>query len=331
MPYMHTDREYDGILFIGDPHVDSKRIGRRKDDFLSSVLGKLDACAGYCDDYNLLPVFLGDLLNRSRDYGFDMLSRLYTTLKGFPTTPITPDGNHDKTETSLTEVDTLHFLQKIGAVYVEPNPGLIGVFKIAGQTVRLYFTPNGVAIPASVPDGEGVAIMVTHHDMAFGATYPGAAPITEIKGVAMVVNGHMHDTKPSVQAGETVWHNPGNIEPLQVTDALHIPKAWMWNGPAAFNLCGLELPHGDDLFDMTGLRVAAGDAGEAVAELELKSEFAQLISSEADGQRDAEKTDDASILASDLTQTFIVSGVSEETQRLLSMLMRGVQEKALAA
>lgn len=331
VPYPHMNRAYDGVLFIGDPHVSSKKIGRRKDDQLTSVLNKLDTCAEYCREFNLLPVFLGDLLDRSRDYGFVMLTRLYSTLERFPVTPITLDGNHDKTETVLTEVDTLHFLQKTGVIYVADRPGLLGTFNIGGEQVRLYVTPHGNPIPTSVPDGEGRAIMVTHHDMAFETNYPGAHPIEEIAGVAMVVNGHMHRTMPSVPAGQTLWHNPGNIEPLDITLAQQDHKAWMWAGPSSFDLHGMALPHGEDLFDMTGYLVEAGNASEAVAELELESEFAQLISAEADGQKDAQKSDDASILAGDLQRTFDTGSYSEETQRLLNLLMRGVQEKALAA
>lgn len=201
---MRTDMQFNGFLFIGDPHVSSKRPGRRKDDYLESVLGKLRHCAELCHEYNLLPIILGDLLHRNDDSNLKMLNGLVAALKMFPVPPPTLEGNHDKEETSLTDADTLFLLAQTGVVQVITQPGLVGTYSVGGQSVRLFACPYGSSIPKSVEAGEGIAVLITHHDMAFDGAYPGSLPIDPIEGVAMVVNGHMHDTKPSVTAGDTV-------------------------------------------------------------------------------------------------------------------------------
>ena len=45
--------EYRGILFIGDPHLASRVVGFRKDDYPRTVLNKLAWCLDYCARENL--------------------------------------------------------------------------------------------------------------------------------------------------------------------------------------------------------------------------------------------------------------------------------------
>ncbi|MNR71626.1 3',5'-cyclic adenosine monophosphate phosphodiesterase CpdA [compost metagenome] len=326
-----TEMQFDGLLFIGDPHVSSRRPGRRKDDYLASVLEKLAFCAQLCRTHNLLPVILGDLLHRNDDSNLKLLNGLVAALKQFPVPPLALEGNHDKEETSLTDADVLFLLAQTGVVQVITEPGLVGTYQVQGKPVRLFAAPYGSPIPKSVAAGEGTAVLITHHDMAFEGAYPGSLAIEEVKGVAMVVNGHMHDTKPSVTVGQTVWYNPGNIEPLSVDVAHHVPCAWVWNGEANQPLVAEKLPHGADLFDLTGLQVAAGDADAAVAALQTSSKFAEMIAEESAKQSDAERTDDVSVLGEDLEQTFGASGVSPATQSLLRALLGDVRSDALAA
>ncbi len=55
-----------GFLFIGDPHLDIKKPGRRLDEnFAETVLGKIDFCINYANDHDLVPVFLGDLFDNN--------------------------------------------------------------------------------------------------------------------------------------------------------------------------------------------------------------------------------------------------------------------------
>lgn len=315
---MFTEKVYRGFLFIGDPHVSSKRIGRRKDDYLSSVLAKLEACAEICARENLLAVCLGDLFHKNDDNGLQMLNRLTRCLKKFPEPMLVLDGNHDLGRAERSDDDALTLLGQTGVVQVL-NAGLVAEFRLeaAGSAVRLWAAPYGSELPARLPSFEGTTILISHHDLAFGGSYPGALPLKEMHGCDIVVNGHMHDTKSSVAMGETVWHNPGNIEPLSVDLAHHVPCAWEWV-PAIGkgSLRPHTLPHGTDLFDMAGLQVAA--AGEAETAQTLppqESSFAKLLARQ--NTAEAARTEDAAVLHEDLGLVFLAQNSSEAVRRLL--------------
>ncbi len=316
--------DFNGLLFIGDPHVSSKRPGRRKDDYLTSVLGKLEQCASLCHERALVPVILGDLFHRNDDSNLRMLNRLVKALKRFPVPPIVLEGNHDKEQSTLGEADALTLLAETGVVRVVSRTGLAGRFVFPSGTVALHMVPHGSPIPERIErlDNE-LTVMVTHHDMAFGSAYPGSLPLTAIEGADMVVNGHMHDTKKPVKVGETWWHNPGNIEPLSVDLADHAPCAWSWEpGQGVQNLTALPLVHGTDLFDLTGLHVEASDSLAAVQAVvaEQASEFARELGEQS--TLDAQRTDDASVLLEDLEQVLQAAGASDATRLLMTSLAR---------
>ena len=322
--------EFNGILFIGDPHVSSKNIARRKDDYLSSVLGKLTACAALCHERNLFPLVLGDLFHKYGDNNLTMLNRLVRVFKLFPCPPMVIEGNHDKEQVHLSDSDALMLLHLTGVADVVQDSGLARTLNVAGKLVHVYAAPHGAAIPDGLPPAvqDGVNILITHHDLAFGSTYPGSIPLKSIANAMMVVNGHMHDTKPSVVVENTTWHNPGNIEPLSVDLAGHFPNAWEWT-PAmgVTSLKGHPLPHGTDLFDMTGLQVEAGDADAAVAQLVEQSEFALLLKDEGVAL-DAGRTADASILQEDLEVVLTAAGASTAAQALLRNLVNTLAANA---
>ena len=314
-----------GFLFIGDPHISSRRVGRRQDDYLSSVLEKLTACAQICELYELTPVILGDLFHRNDDNSLSMLNRLIGVMRLFPVTPIVLEGNHDKERSILSDNDALMLLHQTGVVRVAISSGLFDTFLIDDVPVNLLMAPYGTELPNSAPHGvEGFNVLITHHDMAFGSSYPGSQPLKAIRGVPMVVNGHMHDTKDMEIEGETHWHNPGNIEPLSVDLADHVPCAWQWSpalGPG--KLEPHRLPHGTNLFDLTGIKIeAAEDAEASVVKVLENSEFAELLSS--DNSMDASRTDDASVLGEDLEEVLSLSTVTAATQMLLRSLAKSV-------
>lgn len=326
-------QSFAGILYIGDPHVSSKRPGRRKDDYLSSVLGKLAFCAQVCNEQNLLPVIGGDLLHRADENSLRALNQLIAVLKSFHTTPVSLEGNHDKLETSLSEGDALYLLEQSGAVKVISSFGQFGEYLIGGNHVRLVGIPYGCTIPNSLPAGEGIAVAFTHHDLAFGGAYPGAIALKEIEGASMVINGHMHDNKPSVPMGGTVWHNPGNIEPLSVDLAHFVPRAWRWDGDASAPLQGIELPHGTDIWDLTGVRVDAADADQAVSAylqtVPNPSRFAKILVEQKVQETDAQRTEDVSGLKEDLRQVCEAGQMSDAAQQLLNSLFASLQAEVL--
>lgn len=309
----------DGFLWIGDPHVCSRKVGRRKDDYLASVLEKLSVCATLSNERNLQAVCLGDLFHRSDDNNLKMLNMLMRVLKEFSTPMLVLEGNHDKELTSLSDSDALMLLQQAGVVKVCSSMEVLP-FEIAGTHVSLWMVPDGTDIPDAVL-GDDVNIMVTHHDLAIGSSYPGALPLKEIDGVAFVVNGHMHDTKKPVKVGATWWHNPGNLEPLSIDLESHVPKAWVWTPDMPYDhLEGVLLPHGLDLFDRTGVQVEAGDAENAVEQLVggQGSAFAELLAS--DNAMDAAITDEAAILKEDLEEVLASSGATPAAAMLLRHL-----------
>lgn len=318
-------RSFNGFLFIGDPHVSSKKIGRRKDDYLQSVLGKLSQCAQICNSKGLLPVILGDLFHKSGDNDLVMLNRLTRVLRQFETRPVVLDGNHDKQQTELSEADALDLINLGGSILLASQEALIEVVLVAGVPVRLWGCGHGADIPTELPEFDGTTVLITHHDLAFGASYPGALPLHEIKNCTMVVNGHMHDTKPSQKIGDTWWHNPGNIEPISISLKDQVPKAWEWTQAGVVEvLHGVELTHGTDLFDLVGTQVNAEDSGVAVAAWTgdtpqiAQSQFSELLKRQAES--DALRTDDASVLGEDLADVLNAGNISEASKQLMQTL-----------
>lgn len=322
--------DFKGILFVGDPHVFPKPIGRRKDDYLSSVLGKMEYATDYAEEHDLLVICLGDMFHREGVNSLQCLNRVSRVLlKGSRKRRwLVLDGNHDRDTAALSDSCALTLLNLTGVVMVPPNVGLNYRANINGKTVDLHFFPHGVPLPDEVPASPNPSIGITHHDLAFGSAYPGALALKPIVGLDMVVNGHMHDTKESVLTGATYWHNPGNIEPLSVDLEDFVPKVWEWNLDLGFNtLTGILLPHGTDLFDKEGIQVEAGESEEAVRVLE-KSQFAANLRQQDTEQ--AARTDDASVFKEDVTEVLEVATVSDATKALMRMLAQSVQNSAEA-
>ncbi|MCC5610599.1 metallophosphoesterase [Nostoc sp. CHAB 5834] len=320
-----------GFLFIGDPHASSKRVGRRQDDFASSVLAKLEACASFCVENGLQALITGDLFHRSDENSLTLLNRLIRVMKKFPTKPITLDGNHDKATTVLEDTDALKLLENADVLRVASAPGLFETFDIEGVTVGLYVCPNGFQLPDVLTGDAHIRVLMTHHDMAFASSYPKSIPLKEIQGCDMAVNGHMHDTKPSVRVGTTWWHNPGNIEPLSVDLINHVPCAWSWSpDQGVAELIPYKLPHAQDVFNLTGLQVEAASPEEAVSSAIEKDnadksavtrtigQFASLL--ESDNSLDAERTDMAAILNEDIAFLLFESDFSEPAKDLMSLI-----------
>lgn len=319
-----------GFLFIGDPHVASHKIGRRKDDYTQSVLSKLEAAAFVCEEENLIPVILGDLMHTNDDSEIKLLNRLTRVLQQFPTTPLVLEGNHDRGQlTQLSDQDVLQLLSLTGTIELTGR-GLVGVFhfKEAQKPTRLWACPHGTELPSALPDFDGDTVMVTHHDLAFGSSYPGATELKPIEGCAMVVNGHMHDTKKPVLQGETWWHNPGNIEPLSIDLADHVPRVWKWVPGQDFSVLeGVDLPHGSDIFDLAGLLVKASDADEAVSSLpDAESQFVKLLLDH--NESEAAKTSDASVLLDDLQTVLEAQNASDAVRKLVMALSTSVAQPA---
>jgi hypothetical protein len=256
------EREYAGLLCIGDPHLASRVPGFRKDDYPQTALEKLRWTLGYASENALLPVLLGDLFHRPRDNANWLLVRLMAL---FTDEVVTVVGNHDCRENSLGENDTLAILCAAGKVRLLDPDGPYGggpwVGHLNGVPVAVGGTNWGNRLPGVVDRDDlfpaqekGFVFWITHDDFRFpGWEERARYDCREVPGIDCVVNGHVHKAFPRVQAGTTTWLNPGNIARLERSpDCLrHTPAALRIDThPGGWTASPVEIPHRpfDDVF-----------------------------------------------------------------------------------
>jgi predicted phosphodiesterase len=315
---------WSGLLAIGDPHVSSVRPGRRTDeDFIATVTDKLAQAALIANERNLLPVILGDLFDREQDTHPRLLTRLFRALRKFETTPLCLVGNHDLKETALSEDTALSVVLEAGAIRAVEGNGVFYFAELDGTLVRLGATTYGLKMPTAVAeDFSGPTVWFTHADWGFEGAYPGADEIFEVPGVDLVINGHMHLTKPAVRRGRTLWFNPGNILRQRIDATDHVPSVWEWSPLRGAEFLRHVLTHKKEVFDLTGrLAPTIGVATQPQTEVqavEVQSLFADLLKVEA--ETDQARSQDGTILREDLQKEFVEQGAPESLQaRLLDL------------
>jgi hypothetical protein len=316
-----------GFLVIGDPHVSSRRPGRRKDeDWPAPILRKLERCVAIANERGLAPVLLGDLFERAVEPDEALKARLVRLLKAFRIRPLTNVGNHDIAHTTLSDGDSLAVLGHADVLDVVAGSGAVGVYRIGGRHFGIGMTPFGQDIPRDVGGvlpGLDSLVWFTHHDIAFEGAYPGAVPPFPVTGADLVVNGHIHKTKPAIRAGATLWANPGNINRQSVDLKDHAPAAWILGPDLA--LAPEALPHAADMFDLTGRLVAAASDRDMRAEVE--SAFVSLL--RAESATDMARSDDGSIIREEVLAAFARQGASDPVQAIvLSLLDEAVERRS---
>jgi hypothetical protein len=219
---------YQGILTIGDPHLESRIPGFRKDDYPRVVLDKLAWCLGYAREHHLLPVLLGDFFHLPRDNANWLLGEIMVL---FHRGVIGIYGNHDVRQNELTEDDSLDVLVKAGKYQLldekRPWQG-----EMNDQPVVIGGTSWGKTLPMrfDFDCNQGASPLVfwmAHHDVKVpGYEDQGRFDPREIPGVHVVVNGHIHRRLEDVQIGTTLWITPGNIARRTRSDATrrHVPS-----------------------------------------------------------------------------------------------------------
>lgn len=220
---------YMGLLVIGDPHLEGRTPGFRKDDYSHVVLDKLEWSLRYAHAHRLLPVILGDLFDKPRDNPTWMLGSLIDLLTG--TECIGIYGNHDCAEPELSNHDSLSLLVKSGRLRLldgQPWRGLMNGRSVivGGSSYRQQF-PNQVEGANSVGSPPPLVFWISHHDLIVpGYEEQGRIQPREIDGIDLVINGHIHRRLPDVQIGRTLWMTPGNISRRSRSDATkdHIPS-----------------------------------------------------------------------------------------------------------
>lgn len=315
---MAEPREVDGVLFIGDPHLSSRKPGRRKDgNFAATVLGKIEFLIDVCNERRLLPCFLGDMFDSAVEADEQLKTKLARILRRSWTLPISNVGNHDIRNAILTDGDTLAVLAETGVIKVCVHSGGFETVKVGDKTVGIGATPYGQSIPMDARPFFGKVdqiVWLTHHDVAFENAYPGSMAAQAMAGCRLVVNGHMHLYKKPLKVGGTVWFNPGNIT-RQAIDAIeHVPAAYALT--AKGNLEKIEVPHEKAVFDLTGKLIGAVSPGEVSRETEEQdSTFVNLL--RADSSMEMVRSDDGSILLEEIADKFDREKTSREVRGIV--------------
>jgi hypothetical protein len=276
-----AEESYAGLLIVGDPHVEGRQPGFRKDDYPNVIMDKLAWCVEYARQHRLLLALLGDLFDKPRDNPNWLLNRLFEVL---PFETIGLFGNHDvHYNPELTEHDSLSLLVNTGRLRLvsvdSPWNGTIGGCPtiVGGASYRQEIpTRFGATIG---PDGPSLVIWLTHHDILIPGYDEGRIAPHEIPGVDVVINGHIHRRLSDVQVGSTLWLTPGNITRRSRSDAAreHIPSALRIDvSPRELKIGHVEVPHRpfEEVFHEAVIESSEGAEGSAfiagLAELQTR-------------------------------------------------------------
>lgn len=208
----------DGLMFIGDPHLEARVPGFRRDDYPRVALEKLRWCIQFARKNRFQPVLLGDLFHYPQDNPNWLLSAIIELLD-HPLPAVY--GNHDVRENTLAANDSFHVLSVGGHLRLlstdDPWVGSVG-----GRTTIVGGTSWGQPLPkhfdADSMDADCV-VWVTHHDLLIPGFEEGRLRPKALPGIDLVVNGHIHRRLPTVTRGKTHWITPGNITRRTRSDA----------------------------------------------------------------------------------------------------------------
>lgn len=298
-----TFTNYEGLLFVGDPHVWSKGPGKRLDSdiFSSVVLGKIEQAVNIAIERNLYLVFLGDLFHVHTENNITLLTKLIRILKKLPNPPVTVEGNHEKSQTKLSDDVALSMLREAGVIHTIEKSDWWGHFIFKDKSeAYVGSTPYGEKIPTEINkhNENATHIWLTHHDLDFGNSYPGVIPLKEIKGVDILVNGHIHQTKKPITVGKMKAHNPGNITRLSIDCKDHVPAVWQWKKEQNQELEAIDLIFEKHIFDLSGKHIEIEDIKPIMAEeysVQQTSQFVEKMNEHAK-EYDPRKTDDGAYL-----------------------------------
>jgi DNA repair exonuclease SbcCD nuclease subunit len=243
------EHAYQGLLLVGDPHLEGRQPGFRKDDYPNVVLDKLSWCLNYATSHHLLPIILGDLFDKPRDNATWMIGRLLDMLHS---EVIGLYGNHDCAEPALNEHDSFTLLVKAGRLRLvdEQAPwrgSMNGRPVIVGGSSYRRPIPQSFDPGLGETDVEPLVIWLTHHDILVpGYEAQGRVEPRSIERIDYVVNGHVHRRLADVQAGRTCWVTPGNISRRSRSDATHehVPAVLRMDvGRTGIERSYVEVPH----------------------------------------------------------------------------------------
>lgn len=197
------------MLFIGDPHLASRIPGFRKDDYMAAIFKKLEYALNYAEQNKLLPIILGDLFHWPRDNATRLLTKLMRLFDDRLVISVT--GNHDTTEQSLQDDDSLAVLSAAGRIYLlDQNGPWKGV--VNGVPLTIGGTAWSDRLPQTFTAApNNLVIWISHHNICFSDGEEIGVKPHEIPGIHLLINGHIHRPMPEQNHGMTTWLNPGNI------------------------------------------------------------------------------------------------------------------------
>jgi DNA repair exonuclease SbcCD nuclease subunit len=333
---MHKFKGYSGILFVGDPHIWSKKPGKRIDlDFTATVLDKINQAVDISIKENLYLIILGDLFHVDNENNIEMLTKLVRILKKLPEPCASVEGNHEKSQLNLSDDVAMTLLRESGVVYTLEKNGIEIQMTIGDKSVVIGSTPYGskipeeVTVPSKFADQNPFIIWLTHENLDFGESYPGVIPIKEIQGVSMLVNGHIHKTKKPKKVGGMVAHNPGNITRLSTDCVDHVPAVWKWTPEQGQDLEPISLNFHKEVFSMIGKQIEVDVAPSMVTE-ELSPKQTSVFVEKMERQllEDQDKTDDGEYLKQSIRALALAMQIdSEMTEELMLIAEETLKEE----
>ena len=230
-----SQSDYCGLLVIGDPHIEGRQPGFRKDDFPRVILDKVKWCLDYANQNRLLPTFLGDLFDKPRDNPNWVIGELIEMFS--ESGAIGVYGNHDCADPELNENDTLSILVKADCLrLVSETSPWVGRMNdrpvcVGGSSYR-HPVPERFELPWHIEeqdhstDTPPFVVWLTHHDVIITGYDSGRFKPFEIDGVGLLINGHIHRRLETVVTGQTTWMTPGSIVRRTRSEANrdHVPQ-----------------------------------------------------------------------------------------------------------
>ena len=267
---MSRTRNYRGLLVIGDPHIEGRQPGFRKDDFPRAILGKVRWCLQYARKNHLLPTFLGDIFDKPRDNPTWMIGELIEMMRDYP--GVSVYGNHDCADPVLSDNDSFSILVKAGCLQlVSATDFWTG--DIEGRRVVVAGSSYRQDIPqlfdldtvpkSSLFDQRPFVVWLSHHDIDIGNYENGKFGPFEMVNVDLLINGHIHREAKPVRKGQTTWMNPGNIVRRSRSEhsRKRVPSVLQVTFPEnGFETKKVTIPHQpfDEVFHESTIEEAAG-------------------------------------------------------------------------
>ena len=220
--------DFRGLMFIGDPHLESRIPGFRKDDYPTVALRKFRWCLQFAREQAFQPFLLGDLFQLPQDNPNWLIAEIISIINDYTDGSLPAIyGNHDVRENSLKPNDSISILFAGGHLRQVGVDDQAWSGTVAGAEVSVGGTVWGERLPErehfSNTDNcskADLSVWMTHHDILIpGYEEGGRIRPFGIDGLDVVINGHIHRRLEIVSKKQTHWVTAGNITRRARSDA----------------------------------------------------------------------------------------------------------------